>query len=191
MNHQDDIGIIGRAQHVRRAFVQGINKVSDMKRPKVTFVTSKRKKLSISLQMRADFLLGGPGADAVGSLAMAPSKPCEASNAGTLGSVDAASSFAMPPSRPGKASSGGRLGGAGVVDGNRPNELGKLGGGVTQAGAGMFSGREWVGSLKDRRVPGHCAGAARRNERPGEPLCVRQIGMSARNSPRTLQWRPM
>jgi hypothetical protein len=65
----------------------------------------------------------------------------------------------MPPSSPPAAASDETVLGAGTGNGYCPNELGKIGSGVTHFDAGMFSGEN---GLEDGKIGGCQATAVRR-----------------------------
>jgi hypothetical protein len=79
---------------------------------------------------------------------MPPSRPCPALSCRKSDDADAASIFGMPPSKPSAAALGGLAGGAGLTEGNGGGEFRKIGGGVTQAEAGIFSWENGFGGRK-------------------------------------------
>lgn len=82
---------------------------------------------------------GSREAEAASIFATPPSTPCPALSCRKLDDAAAANIFPMPPSKLSAVALGGLFGGAGPADGNCPEEFRKIGGGVTQAEAGIFS----------------------------------------------------
>src|ERR1700686_13228 len=69
-----------------------------------------------------------PGADAASIFAMPPRMPFAAGSHGSLAFARSANILPMPPSRPPVGGGGAGGGGAGAVNGNAPDESGKIGG---------------------------------------------------------------